>query len=136
MKMKKIFVLGLTVLILSFGFISCDTGSGGGANTVPPEYQGIWNSNSGGHKVVVGETSATLTRSGLSPITLPFDGGSANDGYMFGSFQTGTLGNSSYRDIVLQFTLDNPPVLYTVGYWQVNRDGLPVFLQADWTKQP
>ena len=34
MKMKKIFVLGLTVLILSFGFISCSDGSDDSGQTV------------------------------------------------------------------------------------------------------
>jgi len=133
--MKKFFVLGLTVFALSFGFISCsadDDGDDGGS--VPVEFQGTWNHN-GGHKVVIGEKSATLTRSGQSPITLPFKEGVESGGSIIGIFNTGTQGNANFEQITLSFD-PSSFALKSVTYNKVIVDNSPAWvLHNDWEKQ-
>jgi len=61
-KMKKIFVLGITVLILSFGFISCSSDdSDDGDEPIPVQLRGTYTSSPGNHTVVVGINSIVVT---------------------------------------------------------------------------
>ena len=132
--MKKFFVLGLTVLALSFGFISCSDGDDGDdGGSVPAEFQGTWNHNEG-HKVVIGEKSATLTRSGQSPITLPFKEGVEGGGSIIGIFNTGTYGNANLKQITLYF---NPSTfaLQLVVYDEVIIASPPLWARDSWVQQ-
>ena len=102
MKMKKVFVLGLTVLILSFGFISCDTGSGGGGDEIPVEFRGTYTNSSGGtHTLVVRATDATLTRSGFSPVTKPFRNSTEDGSNISASFYSGSWSESVEQFIII-----------------------------------
>jgi len=65
--MKKILMLGMTVLILSMLVIGCgddDNSGGGGVVIIPSEIQGIWiwNRNNGsGHTIIRTVNSSTVT---------------------------------------------------------------------------
>ena len=60
--MKKMFILGMAVLILSLAFVGCGDGDGG---IIPSEFQGTWKwvrSDSSGHTITLKVTDSKVTR--------------------------------------------------------------------------
>ena len=87
--MKKIFVLGLTALILSLSFISCDSDGGGGSVNVPvpSEYRGTYTHPSGDYFVVgANSVTVTLVTSNNDTFTLQYDPSVNGGNGFFGEF--------------------------------------------------
>jgi len=59
--MKKMLILGMTVLILSLAFVGCGDGDG---DIIPSEFQGTWKwvrGDSSGHTITLTVTSSKVT---------------------------------------------------------------------------
>ena len=133
--MKKIFVVGITVLILSFGFISCssdDDNDGGGE--IPVEFRGTYTNTSGGtHTLVIGATSATLTRSGQSPVTKPFGELYEAGGGTYAAFFSGSWSNPG-EHFLIQVDPSNNNII-SVTYIPAGGVAAIVGSGGTWTKQ-
>ena len=125
-KMKKIFVLGITVLILSLSFISCDNGTtgGGGGLQTPPGIRGTY-IHSSGDNFVITTSNVTFSRS-ASSFTRPYKGIYTNTFHHF--FEDSNV--ASFQMII---EIESPPSITSL---HIVSNGTVIYSNpTGWTKQ-